>query len=245
MGKSGSRVITLKPADRVAAITMFLQDENFTCYCMTIGQFINKGEICWLPRSSEAMEKLTYVDEDHLDRINHYLKLGECVHCINELSDFITRKDNYDIKGKMDVALIKVYDDVVQHLDLIHRDETDKETTVVIGIPENNVLVKHYKYRNFSDGRVKYVDHTNGIFHIKPSKNSHELPKRFFGALVSELDNQDGETKVYGMLITYDLDTSSRHLSYYYIALQMDTVIEGVQSEMGGQVKGLHCCSLI
>ena len=240
MGQSGSRVITLKPTDSVTAITMFLQDADGACYCITIGHFISKGEICWLPRNSGTMKKLSGVNKDNLDKVHCYLKLGECVVSIDELTDIRYRPAN-DLWDKMDVALIKVYDDVVQHLDLVLRDEANSETTVVISVPEKGVKVKHYRYGKISRGKVTHVDPIHGIFHIKPSTVTFEKPKGVFGALVSERGNQDGETKVYGMVITY---SQSRNRSYYYIALQMDTVIERLEIEMDEEEKDLQCYSL-
>ena len=258
MGASGSRVITLGPG-KDAMITTFLHDDDYTCYCMTSGRFISEGEICYLPRSKKAMNKLTDVQPDHLDMVNSYLALGECVLSINEIPDII--RTPHQLLGKMDVALIKVYEDVEQHLDFILRDERKKETKVSVEAPDKSVKVKHYKYGKFINGWVtdgsrvgsEWVRNfirtqaTHGIFQIMPSEFQDERPAGDCGALVSMVckpidDDDDSETRVYGMLIACE---SSSDIGYYYIGLQMDKVIERVQVEMEIQGKGLQFYSLV
>ena len=235
-GASGSRVVTREPNRRAAPITMFLRDDNGTCYCMTSGHFISEGEICYLPRNSDTMNKLTNDSKVHLVHKNRYLKLGECVLSINEVPDCIRSLDK-DLLGKIDVALIKVYDDVEQHLHLILRDERNTKTRVVVGVPDEDLEVKHHKYGTVNRGKITSVDSTHGIFYITPSSSVHEPPEGDRGALISKCDNDADETKVYGMLIAYE--QVGDH-SYKPVALQMDEIIERVQREMNERASGMR-----
>ena len=203
---------------------------------MTSGYFISEGEICCLPRNPKAMSELKNVHADHLDNENNCLKLGECVLSINEIPKFVTKEAN-DVWDKMDVALIKIYEDVVPHLDLAIRDERKTKMRVYLGVPEENVKVKHYKYGMLNRGKVTYADSTHGIFLIQPSTRAQDPPECDRGALISKLSYRDGLTKVFGVLMACGCH---RDRSYRPIALKIDTVIERVQREMDGKANGLR-----
>ena len=235
-GASGSRVITPRPYERDAQITTFLRDGDGTCYCMTSGRFISEGEICYLQLLTTTMSELKNVHADHLDYKNNYLKLGECVLSINEVPDFIVNEVD-DIWGKMDVALIKVYEDVVQHLHLALRDKEDTKTRVVVRVPNEDLNVKHCKYGRVHRGKVREVDSKHGLFYIRPSEVAEEQPGGDRGALICKRHNRYGYTKVFGMLVAYEC---FKYLSYHPIALQIDRVIERVEREMNGKADGLQ-----
>ena len=241
-GASGSRIITKGPHHRGAIITMFLQGDNRRCFCMTTGSFISKGEICYLPKKPTLQRTLYNVFEYQ----SNCLALGKCVLSINEMPDFIIRRVN-DILGKMDVALIEVYDDAKDKLNLVLRDKRDAETKVVVGVPDKDMEVQHNKYDIVKEGKITDVDRINGIFRIKPSTWAQEPPQGDCGALITNIssfgnrDNHDGETKVYGMLIAHERFGDN---SYHPIALQMDKVIERVQREMNGNANGLRVYTL-
>ena len=91
--------------------------------------------------------------------------------------------------GKMNVALVEVYADVVQHLDdLFLRDGNNTAKKVFVGVPEEAVIVKHNRYGRLFQGQNSSINTEKKKISTRQF-HPHEvgLPECDHGALVTKL----------------------------------------------------------